>query len=80
MRGELFSRGMIRASLAEWRHGLVTCPGCGPPIDKDRDDVKDLYVVTSAETCGAIVTHRRCGAHFQIEFGSGPRPQLTGNS
>jgi len=65
--------GMIRASLAEWRHGLVTCPGCGLPVDEHRDEVKDLYVVTSAEPYAAIVTHRRCGAHFQIEFGSGPR-------
>jgi hypothetical protein len=64
---------MIRASLAEWRHGLVTCPGCGLPVDEDRDEVEELRVVTSAEPYGANVTHRRWGAHFQIEFGTGLR-------
>jgi hypothetical protein len=29
--------------------------------------------MTASERIGAIVTHRRCGAHFQIEFGSRPR-------
>jgi hypothetical protein len=70
MRGELFSGGIIRVSLSDWRHGLVECPGCGLPVDRDRDETEETWGITSAEPHGAIVTHRRCGAHFQIEFGA----------
>ena len=73
MRGELSSGGINRVSLSDWRHGHVECPGCGLPADAQRDDVLELRSITSTEPDGAIVTHRRCGAHFQIEFGSGPR-------
>jgi hypothetical protein len=73
VRGELFSGGVIRASLSAWRHGEVQCPGCGLPVDASRDDVEELRAVTSIEPYGAIVTHRHCGAHFQIEFVNGPR-------
>ena len=70
MRGELFSGGTIRISLADWRHGLAECPGCGLPVDKDRDETKELWSISSAEPQGVIVTHRRCGAHFSVEFGA----------
>ena len=69
MRGELFSGGTIRISLSDWRHGQAECPGCGLPVDAQRDEVEELRTITSSEPDGAIVTHRRCGTHFQIEFG-----------
>ncbi len=73
MRGELFSGGTIRVSLTHWRHGQVECPGCGLPVDVQRDEVEELRSLTSSEPDGAIVTHRRCGAHFQMEFVSAAR-------
>jgi hypothetical protein len=73
MRGELFSGGTIRISLSDWRHGEVECPGCGLPVDAQHDEVEELRSITSSEPDGAIVTHRHCGAHFQIEFGGASR-------
>jgi hypothetical protein len=54
MRGELFSGGTIRISLSDWRHGQVECPGCGLPVDAQRDEVEELRSLSSSEPDGAI--------------------------
>jgi hypothetical protein len=66
---------MIDANLVsrrDWLHGEALCPSCRLPIDK-RDVVEDLRDVGQTQPVGAVVTHKRCGAHFQIEFGSASR-------
>ncbi len=68
---------MIEATVVPrhtWVHGEALCPSCRLPIDK-RDVDEELREAGTTQPVGAIVTHRRCGAHFQIEFGSGPRAQ-----
>lgn len=64
---------MIRVTLSDWRHGQVEYTGCGLPVDAQHDEVEESRSITSSEPDGAIVTHRRCGAHFQIEFGASAR-------
>jgi hypothetical protein len=68
MAGEHFTGGVVRATLAALRHGEVACPGCGLPVDAQRDIVEELRTVTSSEPIGALVTHLRCGTPFRIEF------------
>jgi len=61
---------LIDATLvtrSAWAHGEALCPSCGLPID-ERDVDEELRDRGSAQPVGAIVTHRRCGVHFQIEF------------
>jgi len=63
---------MIHASIAEWRHGLVNCPvaGCRSTRTTTTSRICTLWRGPSRT---ARSWHRRCGAHFEIEFGSGPR-------
>ncbi len=65
--GGHFTGGVVRATLAAWLHGEVLCPSCGLPIGR-RDVDQDLRELDSAQPVGAIVTHRRCGATFRLEF------------
>ena len=66
--GEHFAGGVLCATLSAWRHGEVACPGCGLPVDAQHDIVEERRTVTSTEPIGALVTHRRCGTPFRIEF------------
>ena len=50
-----------------WLHGEARCPSCGLPIGT-RDVDEDLRELDNAQPVGAIVTHRRCGATFRLEF------------
>jgi hypothetical protein len=52
----------------DWLHSEARCPSCGLHLDPHRD--LDDYIRVSSDTraTGAIVTHRRCGAMFRIEF------------
>ena len=68
MSGEHFTGGVVRTTLAAWRQGEAACPGCGLAVDAQHDVVEELRTVTSAEPIGALVTHRRCGTPFRIEF------------
>jgi hypothetical protein len=54
-------------SRRDWQHGLAACPACGLPIGK-RDLDEELRESGGAQSVGAIVTHRRCGATFRLEF------------
>jgi hypothetical protein len=66
---------MIEATVVPrltWLHGEAACPSCGLPIGIGDQD-EELREPGSAQPVGAIVTHRRCGRRFEIEFGSGPR-------
>jgi hypothetical protein len=61
---------MIDATIVSrraWLHGEVLCPSCGLPIEK-RDLDEELPEPGSAQPIGAVVTHRRCGATFRLEF------------
>ena len=51
----------------KWLHGEAACPSCGLPIGP-RDVDEELRGPGSAQPVGAIVTHRRCGATFRLEF------------
>jgi len=68
MGDEHFTAGVVRATLAAWRHGEVQCPGCGLPVDAEHDAAEELRTVTSSEPWGVLVTHLRCGTPFRIEF------------
>jgi hypothetical protein len=68
MGDEHFTVGVVRATLAAWRHGEVQCPGCGLPVDAEHDAAEELRTVTSSEPWGVLVTHLRCGTPFRIEF------------
>ena len=57
----------VRVSYRDWLHGLVPCPGCGPPFDAEKDLESYSYGLSPQPT-GARVTHRRCGSSCWIEF------------
>jgi hypothetical protein len=61
---------MIEATVVPrraWAHGEALCPSCGLPIGP-RDLDEELREPGSAQPVGAVVTHRRCGATFRLEF------------
>jgi len=58
---------IIAVPRIRWLHGEALCPSCGLPIGK-RDLDEELREPGSAQPVGAIVTHRRCGAPFRLEF------------
>jgi hypothetical protein len=78
MGNEHFTGGVVRATLAAWRHGEVSCPGCGLPVGAQHDDVEELRTATSSEPIGALVRHLRCGTPFRIEFDSNARGSENG--
>ena len=55
-------------SRRDWSLGEARCPTCGFHLNQFRD--LDDYERTTSDTraTGALVTHRRCGAKFLIEF------------
>jgi hypothetical protein len=55
-------------SRRDWLHNEARCPACGLHLDAHRD--LDEYVRKNSDTraVGALVTHRRCGAKFRVEF------------
>lgn len=63
----------VWVSRRDWVHGLVSCPGCGKPLDPKKD--LDAYVqeVDQAQASGVAGHHRRCGAFFRFSFAEARR-------
>jgi hypothetical protein len=66
--GDVFTGGVVRATLAARRHGGVAYPGCGLPVDTQRDIVEEVRTVTRASPSARFVTNMRCDTPFRIEF------------
>ncbi len=59
---------VTRAPRHDFLHGLLKCPSCNLPLDamKDVDDL--IQPVSESTAIAARMTHRRCGAPFEIVF------------
>ena len=66
---------LIHVTRHDWLYGLVNCPSCGLPLDKDRDNERDFRAERAcvdgsapAAIAGVEGTHRRCGVRFLLTW------------
>jgi len=66
-RGETLNSVVVPRS--DFLHGLAKCPNCNLPLDERKDVDELIQPVEESRAIGARVTHRRCGASFEVVYG-----------
>lgn len=59
---------VMRVPRSDFLHGLAECPGCRLHIDATMDVDELIQPASETKAIGARVTHRRCGASFEVIF------------
>ena len=58
----------LKLRRSDFLHGLARCPNCALSLDPITDVDEELREVREVRPVGARMTHRRCGASFQVSF------------
>lgn len=59
---------VVQVSRRDFLHGLAQCPSCHLHLDSQKDVDELLQPVEEARSIGARMTHRRCGASFEVRL------------
>lgn len=60
---------LVRVARSDFLHGLAECPNCRLLLDAQKDVDELIQPVSESRAIAARVTHRRCGASFEVVFG-----------